>query len=327
MREPEVDAGVIGVGSMGRNHAQVYSELAETDLVGITDADADRAESVAEEYGASVFSQHDLLERVDVVSVAVPTRYHASVVRDCIEADVDVLVEKPFVDDVDVGRELAARAAEHDVLVQVGHIERFNPAVTALFDLLSEIEPVAVAANRLGPPLDRQVGEDVVMDLMIHDIDVLLSIADSEVRSLSASGTADQRYATAQLTFEDGLVGTLRASRITQRKIRTLEVTARDCLVHIDYIDQSVRIHRRSHPEYKRDDGTIRYRHESVTERPMVNTGEPLKLELQSFVEASVNDAEPEVTAEDGVRAIEIARRIRERASERSTESAEAGRR
>ncbi|RDI69727.1 Gfo/Idh/MocA family protein [Halopelagius longus] len=325
MRAPDVTAGVVGVGSMGQNHVQVYSELASTDLVGVADADRERARSVAEEYGTSALSQVELLERADVVSIAVPTKYHAPIVRDCIDAGVDVLVEKPFVDDVEVGRELAAYADERDVVLQVGHIERFNPAVSALFDLLSDIEPVAVTANRLGPPLEgRQSGDDVVMDLMIHDIDVLLAMAGSEIASLSATGTEDQRYATAQIAFEDGLVSTLRASRITQRKIRTLEITAEECLVNIDYIDQSVRIHRQSHPEYRRDDGTIRYRHESVTERPMVNTGEPLKRELQSFVEASVNGDEPVVTAEDGIRAIEVAQRIRDEASGKRPEQIEA---
>lgn len=320
MREPDVAAGVIGVGSMGQNHAQVYSELSSAELVGVADADENQARSVAEEYGVAALSQSDLLDRVDVVSVAVPTRYHEPVVRDCIDAGVDVLVEKPFVEDVDVGRELASYADDRGVVLQVGHIERFNPAVTALFELLDEIEPIAVTANRLGPPLDRENGDDVVMDLMIHDIDVLLSMTGSEVSSVSATGTDDQRYATAQVSFESGLLGTLRASRITQRKIRTLEVTAEDCLVNIDYIDQSVRIHRQSHPEYRRDDGTIRYRHESVTERPMVNTGEPLKYELRSFVEASVNDEEPVVTAEDGLRAIELAQRIRDEVSGRRAE-------
>ena len=305
-----VAAGVIGVGSMGTNHARVYSELRGVELIGVADVDSDRAAAVAADFGTESYTIDELLERVDVVSIAVPTSYHASVTRACIEAGVHVLVEKPFVDDVRDGEELAALAKWHGVTLQVGHIERFNPAVRALDKFLDGAEPIAITANRLGPPLNRDVSDGVIMDLMIHDIDVVLSLVDAEITDLSATSTADDQYATAQLTFDNGVVATLTASRVTQQKTRTLDITARDRLVRVDYLNQSVQIFRQSRPDYLRENGNIRYRHEVLMEQPMIEAGEPLKHELQAFVDAAMNGGPVVVTPDDGLRAISVAQRI-----------------
>ncbi|WP_410767557.1 Gfo/Idh/MocA family oxidoreductase [Haloferax sp. DFSO60] len=310
-----VKAGVIGVGSMGTNHARVYSELRNVELVGVADADLARAKSVAEDFGTDAYTIDDLLDHADVVSVVVPTPYHADIARKCIEKGVHVLVEKPFVEDLDEGRALAQFAKEREVTLQVGHIERFNPAVRALSKLLDEVEPIAFTANRLGPPLDRQMGDGVVMDLMIHDIDILLSLVDSKVQSVAAASAADEQYSTAQLTFENGMIGSLTASRMTQQKTRTLDITTTDRLIRVDYLNQSVQIFRQSRPDYLRDNGNIRYRHEVVMEQPMLETGEPLKYELESFIESAMTGEPPLVSAEDGLRAIEMARRIEEHAA------------
>ncbi|WP_129116664.1 Gfo/Idh/MocA family protein [Halegenticoccus tardaugens] len=299
-------AGVIGVGHMGRNHVRVYDELPGVDLVGVADADSTRAESIAAAHGTVARSQEDLLAAADLVSVAVPTSHHAPIVRDCIDAGVDALVEKPFVDDLDAGRELASRAAEAGVTIQVGHVERFNPAIDALAEILQDLDVIAIEAHRLGPPLDRELDDSVVMDLMIHDVDVLLSLVDADLDTVSACGTRGTQYATANLRFENGVVANLTASRLTQKKIRTLSVTATDCRIDIDYTSQSVHIHRNSLPEYVKDDGEIRYRHESIVEEPMVERSEPLRDEIASFIEASREGTTPRVTAEDALRAIEV---------------------
>jgi predicted dehydrogenase len=306
--------GVVGVGSMGENHARVYAELPAVDLVGVADADEERAAAVADEYDTEARSTADLLSTVDAVSVAVPTSLHAGVVRTCLDHGTAALVEKPFVADPEVGRELAAAADEAGVTLQVGHIERFNPAVTTLFDLLGDVTPVAISAERLGPPLGRDVGDDVVMDLMIHDIDVLLALLGERPGSISATGRGDGQYATAQFTFPGGTVGRLTASRLTQRKIRRLRVTTEDRLVQVDYLDQSVRIHRRSRPAFEQSDGSLRYQTERLTERPIVDSGEPLRRELSAFVEAAQTGRPPEVTATDGVRAVETAAAVQEAA-------------
>ncbi|WP_232702073.1 Gfo/Idh/MocA family protein [Halobacterium wangiae] len=310
MSGTQLRAGVIGVGSMGRNHARVYQELSDTQLVGVADADRAAAIRVATEYGTSALDTGVLLDRVDVVSIAVPTPVHATLVQQCIDAGVHALVEKPFVDDPTRGRELAAAARSAGVTLQIGHIERFNPAVRTLANIVPNLDVMAVTAERLGPPLDREMESNVVFDLMIHDIDIIRSILGDDPVSVTASGTAAGDYATATCSFDDGAVASLTASRVTQQKVRRLAVTARECRVTVDYTDQSVEIHRSSTPEYVAADGDIRHRTESVVERPLVENGEPLKHELSAFAEAVREGTEPVVTAEDGVRAVELATRI-----------------
>ena len=294
-------AGVIGVGSMGRHHARVYSELPGVTLSGVADVDEGQARSVASEYNSRAMDVDALLDAVDVVSVAVPTAHHYDTVRRCLDDGVHVLVEKPFVEDRDRGRELARRATERDLVLQVGHIERFNPATRVLADIVPDLDVVAVNVERLGPPLDRDTDDNVVMDLMVHDLDILLSLTDSDVRSLSALAR-DERHVTVQLQFDDESIAELTASRLTQQKVRRLSITALSCRVNVDFISQTVEIHRRSLPEYVESDGDIRYRHESVVERPMVENGEPLKHELTAFVDAVREGTEPVVTAHDAIR-------------------------
>ena len=302
--------GVIGVGSMGAHHARVYAGLREVELVGVADTNWEQAKTIAAKHGTRPLNRATLLKAVDAVSVVVPTQYHASVVREAFDADTHVLVEKPFVDDPAEGRELLALAEEKDLRLQVGHIERFNPAVRALMDVLPEMDVLAVDARRLGPPVDRENTDSVVNDLMIHDLDVMLSLFDTEVDQVLAAGIRGEPHATATLQLNNGVLGTLTASRITHQKIRKLEVTGRDCRVTVDYLTQSVRIHRHSLPEYIESDGDVRYRSESVVERPQVNNGEPLQEELASFVSAVNTGTTPEVTGHDGLQALELTRRI-----------------
>lgn len=306
-----LQAGVVGVGSMGRHHARVYGELPGVELAGVADIDHGRAEAIADQYGTRPLEREALLETVDIVSIAVPTEHHYEAARAAIDRGVHLLVEKPFVTDRDQGVELVARAREAGLTLQVGHIERFNPAFRALEDILPGLDVIAVTATRLGPPLDRPVGDGVVMDLMIHDIDVLLAIVDQDVSRIDASTTHDGQYATATVTFGAGVIGSLTASRVTQQKVRRLSITAEACQVNVDYADQTVRIHRHSLPAYVEDDGDVRYRHESVIERPHVDSGEPLKLELTAFVEAVRTGEPPVVDGEDGLRAVAFADRIR----------------
>jgi predicted dehydrogenase len=303
--------GVVGVGSMGANHVRVYSELPGVELVGVADVNAEQAQEVAREYGCVAMEQADLFEAVDAVSIVVPTEYHYAVAREALEADVSVLVEKPFVASEQEGRELIDLADDRGLTLTVGHIERFNPAVTALSELVEDLEVLAIDARRLGPPLEgRQIGDSVVLDLMIHDADVLLALVDSEVDTVSAIEAEDGQYAVAQVRFENGVVCTLTASRVTQRKVRTLELTARDCLIDMDYIDQSMEIHRQARPEYTSIGAKMRFRQESVTERPLIESEEPLRRELRAFAEAVVTGSEPVVTGEDGLQALELCQRI-----------------
>lgn len=309
-----VDVGVVGVGSMGQNHARVYRHLPGANLVGVADADEQRAASVASRHETDPVPADELLRSVDAVSIAVPTAHHYEVARRCLDHNVDVLVEKPFVRDLEQGRELESLARRKGLVIQIGHIERFNPAIRALVDVIDGLDVIAASAHRLGPPVEREIDDGVIMDLMVHDLDVVLSLLDAWPTSIDAAGNRDGQYATAQLTFPDDTICTFTASRVTQRRIRQLDITAAECQVAVDYLDQSVHIHRRSQPEYTRDDGSLRYRNESVVERPMVERREPLRAELESFLESVRTRTPPVVTAADGIRTVELAERIERRA-------------
>ncbi|WP_254764982.1 Gfo/Idh/MocA family protein [Natrinema marinum] len=313
--ERPLEVGVVGVGSMGENHARVYEGLPGADLIGVFDVDEDRATAVADEYGASPMALDDLLASVDAVSVVVPTAHHYDVATKCLDAGVATLIEKPVVEDLETGRKLRAKAHDADVPVQVGHIERFNPAVETLSELISDLSIVSLSAERLGPPPGREIEDSAVLDLMIHDIDVVRSLLGEEPTAIQSSGVADNRHATTLLEFGTGTMASLTASRLTQRKVRRLEVTAEECLVELDYIDQSIEIHRQSVPQYVETNGDIRFRHESLVERPRVPTGEPLRNELAAFLDAAASNGTPRVTLEDGLAALDIARRIERQGS------------
>jgi len=302
--------GVIGVGSMGRHHARVYSELPEADLVGVADVDTSTATDIATEYSTTVRDREDLLESVDAVSIAVPTRFHHDITTSAIDAGVSPLVEKPFIKDPEKGRDLVDRARRNDVTLQVGHVERFNPAVEVLEDVIADVSPIAISARRQGPPVDRDAQDNVVRDLMIHDLDIILALASGTITSVTAAGAYENSHVIAQLEFDDGIIANLTASRITQQRIRDLAITAQDCKVNVDYVDQSIQIHRQSIPEYITRDGEVRYRNESLIERPTVGNGEPLKAEIESFLEAVRGEHEPKVSGLDGVRAVELANHI-----------------
>ncbi len=297
---------------MGQNHVRVYRDLPGVALEGVYDADPARAEEIATEYGTEAYELDDLLDRIDLVSIAVPTQYHYDAARECIDAGVHVLVEKPFVEDPKDGQTLIEFANERDVTLQVGHVERFNPAVVTLMELVDDLDIIAITAERLGPPLEREIDDTAVMDLMIHDVDIVLAIVGDEVTDVSAVGARGGSYAAANLRFGSGVVAELTASRVTQEKVRKLTISAADSRVKVDYIGQTIEIHRQSVPEYVKDNGDVRYRHESVVEQLMVDRGEPLKKELASFVEAIRTGSDPVVSGEDGLRALEMTRRLDE---------------
>ncbi len=318
-----VQVGVIGVGSMGKHHARVYGTRSDAELVGVADVDRAQARTVAAEHDTDAVPVAELLARVDAASVAVPTEHHAGIASRCLDHDVDVLVEKPFVDDIQAGKDLVRRADAADAVLQVGHVERYNPAVRTLEDVVADLEIIGVNTERLGPPRDRTIEDSAVLDLMVHDIDVVLSLFDDAPTAIRSAGVRDNRHATATLSFGDDVVATLTASRVTQKKVRTLEVVAEEAYVTVDYIDRSVEIHRQSTPSFVTQAEDVRYRHESIVERPMVGTGEPLANELECFIDAVRTRREPMVSGEDGLQALHLANRIEHAAN---TDTADASR-
>jgi predicted dehydrogenase len=262
---------------------------------------------VAEQYETDHLSTEELLTDAEAVSVVVPTQYHYDVVTSCLDKGVATLIEKPILKSLDMAEKLLSEIEKAGVPVQVGHIERFNPAVSVVSKIANDLDILSVRARRLGPEPDRRIQDSAVLDLMIHDIDIVLSLFEEMPTAVTGTATREGRHASALLEFGPDRIASLTASRKTQKKVRVLEITAEECFIEIDYLDQSVEVHRNSVPEYIEEDGAIRFKHESLVERPVVQNGEPLRRELNSFAQAIKDGSTPEVTAQDGVDALSVA--------------------
>lgn len=318
MSASRIRVGVIGVGRMGERHCRVYSSMGDVEFVGISDLSAARGEAIARAYGITFYRDYtDLLAHVDAVSVATPTGSHLSVAAECLHRGVHVLVEKPLARNPAEGRDLVRRASKSEALLQVGHVERFNPAFMELRNVLEDMEIVALASRRLSPFDTSNTDVDVVFDLMIHDIDLAFTLLGREATCIQAYGrkavTSGADYAVANVCLGRGTVATLTASRVTEQKVRLLEVTALGAYIEADLLNKSILIYRRTIPEYlSNHQRPLRYRQENLVERIHIPTAEPLMLELQDFARCVREGSEPGVTAEDGLRALEMATRIEE---------------
>jgi len=307
---------------MGQYHILVFAELWEVDMVGVVDVDPERAASVARAYDTLAFTDHrDLIGRVDVASVAVPTDRHFEVARDLLEGGVSVLVEKPMTPTLDEARQLFEVARRAGVVLHVGHVERFNGAVQELRKIVER--PILIESRRLGPFAPRVQRDTVVMDLMIHDLDIVLNLVRGEPRTLSAFGSAVHSemtdVASVQIGFETGAIAVITASRATEEKIRTLAITQPDAYIVLDYSDQSIEIRRRAAQEYSLNREAIRYRQASFVEHVFVHKDNPLKHEILHLVRAvrGVRAGEPLHLAEGEdlgslAMALEIERMIRD---------------
>jgi predicted dehydrogenase len=282
-------AAVVGGGHMGQYHTLVFAELWDIDLVGVVDVDPERAAAVARKYDTLAFTDHrELIGRTDLVSVAVPTEQHFAVARDLLEAGIHVLLEKPMTPTLAEARELFAVARRAGAVLHVGHVERFNGAVQELRKIVDR--PILIESRRLGPFVPRVRRDTVVMDLMIHDIDIVLGLVDSRPRRMTAIGSSvhgsGADVANVQLWFDSGTIATITASRATEEKIRTLAITQPDAYVVLDYSDQNIAIHRRAAQEYTLNRESIRYRQASFVEHVFVHKDNPLKHEILHLVRA-----------------------------------------
>jgi UDP-N-acetylglucosamine 3-dehydrogenase len=306
-----VRLAVIGAGVMGANHARVASRTSGVELVAIVDVDEDKRGKLAAATGVrSVATVAEVMGDIDAVVIATPTQFHHSVASQCLDAKLHVLVEKPIASSVAEGEDLAQRAAAAGVVLTVGHIERFNPAVRELMQ--SANAPIHIELTRVGPFTPR-VSDNVVVDLMIHDLDLARAIARSEVKTLSSilqsTKTAGPDMAIALIEFENGVTASVTASRISQQKLRRIVVTQDDEVLAGDLVRQDVMIHRMQHVEYVSDAGA-RIRQSGVVEIPFIeNRGEPLMEELRAFV-AAIHGGQLTVTAEDGIAALQLAHRV-----------------
>jgi predicted dehydrogenase len=306
----KLQVAVVGVGSFGRNHARVYKELADdgAELTAIVDADLARAQSVAAEFGGRAFgSVGDMLAAtpaLNAVSVAVPTVAHLDAARQLMERGVDVLIEKPLAISTAEADALITLAKQHGRIAQVGHLERFNPAVRATWALLTR--PMFFEVHRLSVFTPRSLDVDVVLDLMIHDLDIVLKMAKSPVRELRAVGlpvlTGKVDIASVRIEFESGCIANFTASRISTERVRKLRFFQPAQYVSLDYsrrdvFSLSVKPTASGMPEI-------------APFKPPVTTEEPLRAELSSFLQSVRQRTAPEVTLEDGRAALALALEI-----------------
>lgn len=316
-----IPVGVIGAGNMGSHHVRTYGSLGGIcELRGIYDLDRERCEAVAKQFDTRPFaSVEELLEEVRAVSICTPSALHVEHALQVLRAGVDVLIEKPVALTVEHARALrdsVARCARQPV-VQVGHIEHFNPAVREVAKLLEGERMVALELQRLSPFDGRIVDADVVQDLMLHDVHVLLALAGErepvEVHAVGRRVRSPELddYAVATLTFADGLIGTLVASRVTEEKIRRLSATTEQSHVTVDYLRRTVERCRSTHLELD-GGGSRTYRQESLLERVFVPIEEPLVAQLRSFLGCVRERTAPEVGLDMGIRCLSLVQAIRD---------------
>lgn len=318
-----VRVAVVGAGSMGANHARVYSNLKDVELVGVLDADGDRARSVTAQHGGVVFENlDDLAGEVDGVSVAVPSSLHLETGLRLLDLGVHCLIEKPLASSPAEARSLVDAAAEADRILAVGHIEQFNPAVEQLAQILRVSKaPLAFEACRMSAVSSRITDVDVVSDLMIHDLEIVLSLARADLVDVTARGvrggpSGGLCYVTALLTFGDGSIAAITASRVTQNRVRQLQVTTPDRLLSVDYAAQELTIYRQGQVGDFVGDGFTEglYVLDVGTERVLVRRSEPLAAELAHFAACVRGDEQPRVSGERAAQAIEVAIQVTEAA-------------
>ncbi|NEQ42159.1 MAG: Gfo/Idh/MocA family oxidoreductase [Leptolyngbya sp. SIOISBB] len=315
-----IRVGVIGVGNMGQHHARVLSRLKNVELVGVSDVNVELGLDTASKYRVRFFEDyHTLIEHVDAVCVAVPTRLHHSVGMNCLRAGIHVLIEKPIAASIAEAESLVNAAAESNCILQVGHIERFNPAFKELHNVLRTEEVLALEARRMSPYSDRANDVSVVLDLMIHDIDLLLELAGSAVVKLSASGSrsADSGYldyVTATLGFANGVVATLTASKVTHRKIRTIAAHCRNSLTEADFLNNEILINRQTTANTMTNYGQVLYRQDGLIEKVYTSNTEPLHAELEHFVNCVRGGEQPSVGGEQALKALRLASLIEQMA-------------
>lgn len=315
-----IRVGVIGVGNMGQHHTRVLSLLKDVELVGVSDINVERGLDTAGKYRVRFFEDYrDLLGHVDAVCVAVPTKLHFAVGMTCLQAGVHVLIEKPIAASIAEAEALVNAAAEYQRILQVGHIERFNPAFQELNKVLKTEELLALEAHRMSPYSDRANDVSVVLDLMIHDIDLLLELVGAPVVKLTASGSRGAEsgyldYVTAILNFANGIVATLTASKVTHRKIRRIAAHCRNSLTEADFLNNEILIHRQTTANCSTDYGQVLYRQDGLIEKVYTSNIEPLHAELEHFVSCVRGGNQPSVGGEQALKALRLASLIEQMA-------------
>jgi len=307
--------GVVGTGHMGQYHVNVYSELPNAKLAGIADVSEERVEAVAKRFKTKGYTDYrKLIGQVDAVTVAVPTGKHYEVAKEFLSAGIHVLLEKPITPTLKEARELYSIAKKKKVTLQVGHVERFNGAIQEVKKIIKN--PLLVETRRIGPFVQRVQDDGVVLDLMIHDIDIVLNLVNSEIVKVNAVGgsifTKNGDYANVQISFENGCVASLIASRVSQEKVRTLAVSQKDAYISLDYGAQELHVHRQASSHYFLSKEEIKYKQESMIERVFVHKDNPLKLEVKHFLDCAMKRVERALSPESDLLSLEVALKVQD---------------
>ena len=313
--------GVLGAGHLGKIHIKCIREIKEFELTGFYDADEKTASQVEKEFGITHYSSVDeLIEAVDVVDIVTPTIAHFECASKALKKAKHVFIEKPVVTTPEEARQLMVFADEANVKVQVGHVERFNPAFLAAQPFISQ--PMFIEAHRLAQFNPRGTDVPVILDLMIHDIDIILSVVHSSVKRIFASGVAvvsdTPDIANARIEFDNGCVANLTASRISMKNMRKARFFQRDAYVAVDFLKKDVEIIRITEPPEDNTDplamiidlGGKRGKKQISVDRPEIHSINAIKAELESFYQAIVNNTTPPVTINDGYEALSLAYQI-----------------
>jgi predicted dehydrogenase len=308
--ERKIRVGVIGVGHVGQHHARIYRELPGVELAGIADIDPARLQEVRKVAEAPVFQNYrELFGHVEGVSLAVPTHLHAQIARECLDRGVDVLVEKPMAQTLEEAEELTDLAKRRGRILQVGHVERFNGAVRALHRIVKT--PGFIECHRLSPFPQRGTDVDVILDLMIHDIDIILSLVKSPVSQVNAVGvpvlTDRVDISNARLEFASGCVANVTASRVSIERLRKIRIFQPDMYISLDYASQEITLFRRLPPDVASQPPQPP---QIVREEVVVEKEEPLRLQLMSFLSSVRERTRPEVSGEEAVEALRVASQI-----------------
>lgn len=317
----ELNIGVVGTGHLGKLHTKMFKEIENCNLVGINDSNSGQVKVVGEEFGVNVFeSLNDLLNKVEAVSIAATTSAHYDLAKICLNAGKHIFIEKPITATITQAEEIVELADSLNLNIQVGHIERFNPALVSMEKYIND--PKFIQTDRLAQFNPRGTDVAVVLDLMIHDIDIILSLIKSKVKSIEASGVAvvsdNLDIANARILFENGAVANVTASRISQKKMRKMRIFQRDGYIALDFVTGVSEVYSLLPVDQKVKEGFISFgeigvgdkKKRLVYEQPEQKEINALEYELQLFVNSVLNKEKPVVTGNDGLRALRVAKII-----------------
>ena len=286
----KIKYGVVGAGHMGKYHINVLSQMVEVDLIGIYDTNRERSQEIEGEFDIKAYSSlEELTREIDAATIATPTADHYFTAKKLMNQGVHILVEKPITENMEHAEELIDLAYQKKLVLHVGHVERFNGAVQELSRIVDR--PLLWESRRLGPETGRDGGMGVVLDLMIHDIDICLQTIRSPVVDISANagymdGASHEDMATCQLRFENKCVAVLTASRATHKKIRTLSISQKDCYIFLDFAAQDIELYRKGSSNITTSKEQISYRQESLMETIFIHKKNPLQAEVQNFIQS-----------------------------------------